>query len=105
MLHQSLKFTDYLYKRVCSSIFLYKCSGSEVCEIIKEFQSDTASDISVRILKRVTVHLSGFINKFMELVTLPKLLKIGKISNIYKKGDVQLLDIYQFFVSVKKTLH
>ena len=34
MLHKSPKFTDYLDKRVCSSIFLYQCSRSEVCEII-----------------------------------------------------------------------
>ena len=30
----------------------------------------------------------------MELGTFPKLLKIGKISPIHKKGDVQLLDNY-----------
>ena len=80
-LHKSPKYTDYLNKRVCSSKFLYQCSGGEVCEIIKEFQSDKASDISVRVLKRVAgnvaEHLSGFINKFMELGTFPKLLKIG----------------------------
>ena len=86
MLHQSPKFTDYLDERVCSSIFLNQCSRSEVCEIIKEFQSDKANDISVRVLKRVAVHvaehLSGFINKFMELGTFP----------IHKKGDFQLLE-------------
>ena len=96
-IHKSPKFTDYLDKRVCSSIFLYQCNKSEVCEIIKEFQSDKTSDISV--LKRVAVHvaehLSGFINKFMELGTFPKLLKIGKISPLHKKGDVQLLDNYR----------
>ena len=58
MLHKSPKFTDYLDKRVCSSIFLYQCSRSEVCEIIKEFQSDKASDISIRVLKIVAVHVA-----------------------------------------------
>ena len=56
------------------------------------FYIDKASDISVRVLKRVAVHvaenLSGFIYKFMELGTFQKLLKIGKISPIHKKGDV-----------------
>ena len=60
--------------------------------MIKEFQSDKASDISVRVFKRVAVHvaehLSGFINNFMEVGTFPKSLKIGKISPIHKKGDV-----------------
>ena len=50
--------------------------------MIKEFQSDKASDIFVRVFKRVAVHvaehLSGFINKFMEVGTFPKSLKIGK---------------------------
>ena len=82
MLHQSPKFTDYLDKRVCSSTFLYQCNRSEVCEIIKEFPSDKANDISVRVLKRVAVHVAGFINKFMELGTFP----------IHKKGDFQLLE-------------
>ena len=31
----------------------------------------------------------------MELGTFPKSLKIGKISPIHKKGDVQLLDNYR----------
>ena len=99
MLHKSPKFTNYLDRRVCSSKFFYQCSISEVCEIIKEFQSDKASDISVRVLKIVAVHvaehLSGFTNKFMELGTFPKLLKIGKISPVHKKGDVQLLGNYR----------
>ena len=69
---------------------------------MKEFQSDKASDISVRVLKRVAVHvaehLSGFINKFMELGTFTKSLKVGNLSPIHKKGDVpdvQLLDNYR----------
>ena len=91
-----------LTKNICFSANIYvpkNISISEVCEIIKEFQSDKASDISVRVLKIVAVHvaehLSGFTNKFMELGTFPKLLKIGKISPVHKKGDVQLLGNYR----------
>ena len=97
MLYKSPKFTDYLDKRVCTSIFLCQCNRSEVCEIIKEFQSDKASDISVRVLKRVAVHvaehLSGFINKFMELGTFPKSLKMGKISLFIKRVMFSYLTI------------
>ena len=92
-------YTDYLKKRVCSSIFLCECSSNEVYDIIKEFEGDKASDISVTVLKRaaanVSGHLSWFFNKFMDLGTFPRILKVGKISPIYKKGDVQLFDNYR----------
>ena len=53
----------------------------------------------MRVLKRVVIsisgHLSGFINKFMELGTFPEILKVGKVSPVYKKGNVQLFDNYR----------
>ena len=92
-------YTEYLKKRVCSSIFLYECSSNEIIDIIKELEADKASDVSVAVLKRaatqISGHLSGFFNKFMELGTFPKILKVGKISPIHKKGDVQLFDNYR----------
>ena len=68
-------------------------------KIIKDFEGDKASDISVKVLKRIAIyissHLSGFINYFMQLGVFPKLLKVGKISPIYKKGDSQLFENYR----------
>ena len=95
------KFTDFLsnQKRVLNSIYLYQCSSEDIFCIIKEFESDKASDISVKVLKRIAFyisqHLSGFINYFMQLGVFPKLLKVGKVSPIHKKGDTQLFDNYR----------
>ena len=66
------KFTDFLsnQKQVLNSIYLYHCSSEDILNIIKEFESDKASDISVKVLKRIAFyisqHLSGFINYFMQ---------------------------------------
>ena len=80
-------------------MFLQQCSSEEIYNIINEFENEKASDISARVLKRVkdqiSGHLSGFINNFMELGTFPKILKIGKVSPIFKKGDSQLFDNYR----------
>ena len=94
-------FIDFLAKRkrIIESIFLYECSSEDVLTVIKDFECDKASDISVRVLKRIAPyiagHLSGFINKFIQLGIFPKILKIGKISPVYKKGDSQLFDNYR----------
>ena len=82
-----------------NSIFLYQCSSEDILKIIKDFEIDKASDISVRVLKRIanyiSEHLSSFINYFMQCGIFPKLLKIGKITPIFKKDDAQLFDNYR----------
>ena len=63
-------FTNYMSDRVLSSIFLSSCTSDEIGRVIREFENDKASDISVTILKKcatyISGHLSGFFNKFME---------------------------------------
>ena len=99
LINPNRSFADYLGNRVCSSMFLQQCSSEEIYNIINEFENEKASDISARVLKRVkdqiSGHLSGFINNFMELGTFPKILKIDKVSPIFKKGDSQLFDNYR----------
>ena len=98
-LNSNRNFTDYLKKRVSKSIFLQECNYSEICDIIKEFASDKASDICVTVLKRaaakISGQLSGFFNKFIELGTFPDILKVGKITPVFKKGDAQIFDNYR----------
>ena len=43
----------------------------------------------------ISEHLSGFFNTFMESGIFPKILKVGKITPIFKKGDSQLFDNYR----------
>ena len=92
-------FTNYMKNRVSSSIFLSSCTSEEIESIIRNFENDKASDISVPIVKKcatiISGHLSKFFNKFMESGTFPEILKIGKITPIFKKGDSRLLDNYR----------
>ena len=85
--------------RVSSSIFLSSCTSDEIEGIIRNLENDKASDISVMILKKcatiISRHLSGFYNKFMEAGTFPKILKIGKITPVFKKGDSDIFDNYR----------
>ena len=92
-------FRAFFNKRVPGSIYMSPCDCEEIEKIIKSFQNDKASDISVSILKRcaplISGHLSSFLNAFMESGTFPKILKVAKITPIFKKGDSQMFDNYR----------
>ena len=93
------QYKKFFNKRVLGSIFLAPCDNEEIEKIIKSFQNDKASDISILILKKcapsVSKHLAGFINRCMESGTFPNFLKIGKITPVFKKGDSQIFDNYR----------
>ena len=52
----------------------------------------------------ISEHLSQFLNSFMRLGIFPQKLKVGKVSPIFKKGDVQLFDNYRLRGSCHKLL-
>ena len=97
--YKHMKFNEYLNKRVCNSIFLHDCSSTEVSQIIKEFDNGKASDLPLVVLKKcahiISGHLSRFFNNFMISGIFPKILKLGKITPVFKKGDAQILDNYR----------
>ena len=92
-------FKHFFNKRVSKSIFLSPCDAQEIEDTIKCFQNDKASDISVLILKKcasmLSWHLANFMNAFMESGTFPGILKIAKVTPIFKKGDPQIFDNYR----------
>ena len=97
--NETKNFKAYLNDSVTGSIFLADCFSLEVEDIIKEFGSDKASDISVSILKlcatKLSSHLANFFNTFMSLGIFPDILKVGKITPVFKKGNSQLLTNYR----------
>ena len=97
--YSSSEFQKFLNGRVGNSIFLSPCDTEEIEKIIKDFQNDKASDISIIILKKsaflLSRHLVGFLNAFMESGIFPKVLKIGKVTPVFKKGDCQIFDNYR----------
>ena len=103
---------SYLNDRVHQRIFLSPTSPSELVEMIKSLENDKASDISIIILKKcfyyISGHLSGFFNKFIELGKFPDVLKVGKMTPIYKKEIPNCLIItdqyllFQYLARFKK---
>ena len=93
------EFKNYLNNRVANSIYLSSTSSNEIEDIIRNLENDKASDISILIIKKcskfISGHMSGFFNQFIESGTFPDILKIGKITPIFKKGDPRLLDNYR----------
>ena len=55
----STNFIDFLSKRkrIIESIFLYECSSEDVLRVIREFECDKASDISVSFEKNCTSYI------------------------------------------------
>ena len=83
----------YFDKTVMSSIYLKDCDIHEVATIIRDLDSNKSSDIPVKIIKH-SVHLISpvlckYLNIFMAKGLFPNILKVGRITPIYKKGDPQ----------------
>ena len=82
-------FQRFLKNRVNSSMFINPATADEVHEIIQNFKNDKASDISIYVLKKcsglISVKLTKFINSFMNGGYFPQILKVGKITPVYKK--------------------
>ena len=70
-------------------IFLEKTTPAEIMSIIKEFKNDKSSDIPIVVIKHcspiISPTLCSFFNRYMEYGEFPQILKVGRISPIYKK--------------------
>ena len=94
-------FRKYFQSRnsIENSIFLWPCETNEIEKIIRELENGKASDISITILKKssalLSSHLAGFFNWFLNNGIFPKILKMGTITPIFKKGDPRYLDNYR----------
>ena len=86
---QACNFRDYLPPSQASSIFLEKATTAEIISIIEEFENDKSSDIPIIVIKHcsttIVPTLSSLFNKYIESGEVPPVLKIGRISPIYKK--------------------
>ncbi len=93
------KYFKKAHKRTINSVFLQPCDEDEIGKIVLGLENGKASDISVAVLKKsvayLSRHLSGFFNWFLENGVFPKVLKIGKITPIFKKGDSRYFDNYR----------
>ena len=90
------KFFD---KSVNGSIYLRPCDATELQAVISELESGKSSDIPILIIKKISGPISpilaSFFNKFMCSGIFPNVLKIGRLTPIYKKGSKQSFENYR----------
>ena len=92
-------FQSYLEKPCESSIFLEDCDSDEINDIIKDLQSGKSSDIPISIVKKsgaiISPILAKIYNSCMMTGEFPKILKVGKITPVFKKGNKDLIENYR----------
>ena len=92
-------FEDYLNPANKFSIFLEDCSPQEIMKIISDFENGKASDVPIRVIKR-TAHvicpiLAKYFNQSMSDGVFPGVLKVGKVTPIFKKGSSEDVGNYR----------
>ena len=92
-------FEDYLMPAIENTIFLHDCDPEELLEIIRKLDNSKASDIPIRVIKKsahiISPILSKYYNILMKAGVFPGILKIGKITPVYKKGNPEDLGNYR----------
>ncbi|HBI41090.1 MAG TPA: hypothetical protein DDY16_09130, partial [Tenacibaculum sp.] len=92
-------FEDFLAPSTNQSIYLEDCSETELAGLIAGLDNNKASDIPIRIIKKsahiIAPFLSEYFNLHMKLGSFPDVLKTGKITPIYKKGNPEDIGNYR----------
>ena len=82
-----------------SSIFLDDCSEAELLEIISKLDNNKSSDIPIRVIKKaahvICPAMSAYFNVLMAEGTFPDVLKVGKVTPIFKKGNLEDVGNYR----------
>ena len=96
---QLSSFTDFLMPSNQNSIYLHYCTTEELLEIIKNFDNNKASDIPIRIIKKsahvICPTLAAYFCILMAIGKFPDVLKTGRVTPIYKKGDAEDIGNYR----------
>ena len=95
----SYNFKDFMPERTENSMYLFETSEEEVADIIKQFENGKASDIPVSVIKKVSPAISPILayhyNHLMKIGEFPDILKLGKITPVYKKDNEELPSNYR----------
>ena len=92
-------FEDFIMPANHKSIFLNDSTTEEILKIISEFDNSKASDIPIKVVKKcahvIAPKLADYFNILMNEGVFPDVLKVGKITPIYKKGNAESLENYR----------
>ena len=92
-------FEDFLAPSASNSIYLEDCDPSELMKLISELDTNKASDIPIRVVKKcahvIAPTVSKYFNLHMKNGTFPDVLKVGKITPIFKKGNPEEFGNYR----------
>ena len=92
-------FHDFLSPSNANSIMLEDCTPDEVLKIIGDFENGKASDIPISVIKRsshiIAPILSRYFNNLMSTGIFPDVLKTGRITPVFKKGNPELIENYR----------
>ena len=92
-------FHSYMHKSVESSMFFSECTNDEILALIHDLEIGKASDIPIKLVKRcsivITPILKQYYNDFMQTGYFPDILKVGKITPVFKKGDQEKFENYR----------
>ncbi|KAL5257230.1 hypothetical protein ACHWQZ_G012241 [Mnemiopsis leidyi] len=92
-------FLEFMPQRTQQSLFFYECDQEEISEIISNLKNGKASDFPIRVIKQLSNILSPALavqfNRLISKGTFPSVLKLGKITPIYKKDNEELLENYR----------
>ena len=92
-------FKQFMPPSTPNTIFMANCTEYEVSQIISQLKNGKSSDFPIRVIKKLspilTPILTAQFNSLMENGIFPSILKVGKITPVYKKDDEQLLENYR----------
>ena len=92
-------FESYLSKRSDFSIFLEDSDPAEIAAIINDLKTGKSSDIPIVLVKAsckiISPYLSTLYNNCMQFGIFPQLLKLSRITPVYKKGNKELIENYR----------
>ena len=92
-------FLDFMPQRTKQSLFFYDCDQEEISEIISNLKNGKSSDFPIRVIKQLSSVLSPALavqfNRLISQGLFPSVLKLGKITPIYKKDNEELLENYR----------
>ena len=78
---------------------LFTCTSDEIIDIISELDNNKSSDIPVRIIKKashvISPILSEHFNNLMTDGVFPEVLKVGKVTPVYKKENPESIENYR----------